>query len=55
MQKEKKTQIVSALLPLVDLHLIFEIFLTGFLPATQAVKIKSEIDKKSSSKINFVN
>ena len=54
MQKEKKTQIVSAL-PLVDLHLIFEIFLTGFLPATQAVKIKSEVEKKSSSKINFLN
>ena len=28
---------------------------TGFLQATQAVKIKFEIDKKSSSKINFVN
>ena len=55
--------------PLVHLHLIFEIsslqtwflnlifclFWTGFLKATQAVKIKFEIDKKSSSKIKFKN
>ena len=53
----------------VDLHLIFEIsssrnwflnlifclFQTGFLQAKQAVKIKFELDKKSSSKINFMN
>ena len=31
------------------------LFRTGFLQATQAVKIKFEIDKKSSSKINFLN
>ena len=57
--------------PFVDLHLIFEIssfykldfwtwfvvyiFRTGFLKATQAVKIKFEIDKKSSSKIQSKN
>ena len=28
---------------------------TGFLQTTQAVKIKFEIDKRSSSKINFMN
>jgi hypothetical protein len=30
------------------LNLIFCLFRTGFLQATQAVKIKFEIDKKSS-------
>ena len=57
------------LLPSVDLNLIFEIsnlptwylnlmfclFQTGFLQATQAVKVNFEIDKKSSSIINFEN
>ena len=37
------------------LNLIFCLFRTGFLQATQAVKIKFEIDKKSSSKIKFEN
>ena len=37
------------------LNLIFCLFQTGVLQATQAVKIKFEIDKKSSSKIKFKN
>ena len=55
--------------PLVDLHLIFEVsklqtrflnlisclFRTGFLLATQVIKIKFEVGKKSSTKINFKN
>ena len=37
------------------LNMIFFLFWTSFLQATQAVKIKFEIDKKSSSKIKFKN
>ena len=36
-------------------NLIFCLFLTEFLQATQAVKIKFEIDKRSNSKIKFKN
>ena len=32
----------------------FSPVLTGFLQATQAVKVKFEIDKKSSSNVKFV-
>ena len=38
-----------------ELVFFFCLFQTAFLQATQAVKIKFEIDKKSSSKINFMN